>query len=469
MASRTIEDSRIQRLNSRESRGGDYVLYWMQQSARAEHNPALEFAVRRANEAKLPLLVAFGLMDDYPGANVRHYRFLLEGLQDTGRALARRKIPFVVQRGSPEAVALELARRAALVVADRGYLRHQKEWRRALADQAACAVFQVEGDVVVPVQAASGKAEYAARTLRPKIHRLWHAYLVPLAPTPLETDSMHLGVKGVELEDLDALLKKLKLERGVPPVHHLFRGGTSEAKRLLRVFLTRHLPEYKEHRPHPESEHVSHMSKYLHFGQVSPVVVALAAREAKAADPQRESFLEELIVRRELAQNFCEFTPHYDTYECLPKWARETLHQHRGDERLHQYSMAQLERAGTHDPYWNAAMREMRYTGYLHNAMRMYWGKKILEWSSTPEHAYRTLLTLNNTYFLDGRDANSFTNAGWVFGLHDRPWGRREIFGTVRYMSAGGLERKADMDAYLQKVDTLVAEAKAAGVRFDGD
>jgi len=469
MANRRIEDSRIQQLGTREARGGDYVLYWMQQSARAEHNPALEYAVQRANAAKLPLLVGFGLMDDYPGANVRHYRFLLEGLRDTAQALARRKIPFVVQRGSPEAVALKLARRAALVVCDRGYLRHQKQWRQTLAAEARCPVFQVEGDVVVPVDAVSGKAEYAARTLRPKIHRLWNAYLTPLSPTPLKTNASHLEVKGVSLDDLDALLGRMKLERGVPPVHHRFQGGTSRANQILRVFLSRHLPEYKESRPHPETDHVSHMSKYLHFGQVSPVKVALAARAARAADPQRESFLEELIVRRELAQNFCEYTPHYDDYSCLPRWARDTLHEHRGDERHHQYSHAQLEAARTHDPYWNAAMREMRYTGYMHNAMRMYWGKKILEWSSTPEHGYRTALTLNNTYFLDGRDANSFANVGWVFGLHDRPWGQREIFGTVRYMSSGGLERKADMDAYLQKVDALVAEAKAAGVRFAGD
>jgi deoxyribodipyrimidine photo-lyase len=471
MANRRVEDSRVKQLGAREAKGGDYVLYWMQQSARAEHNPALEYAVQRANAARLPLLVGYGLMDDYPGANVRHYRFLLEGLCDTRDALAKRGIPFVVQRGSPETVALKLARKAALVVCDRGYLRHQKLWRETLAHEARCPVFQVEGDVVVPVDAASNKAEFAARTLRPKIHRLWTAYLVPLAPTPLQRrgDAAALGVKGLSLEDIDGLLGRMKLERHVPPVHHRFQGGTSRANRILRGFLTQHLPEYQESRPHPETDHVSHMSKYLHFGQVSPVKVALVARAAKAALPQRDSFLEELIVRRELAQNFCEFTPRYDEYACLPAWARQTLDTHRGDERPHQYSQQQLEEARTHDPYWNASMREMRYTGYMHNAMRMYWGKKILEWSSTPEHGYRTALTLNNTYFLDGRDANSFANVGWVFGLHDRPWGRREIFGTVRYMSSGGLERKADMDAYLQKVDALVAEAKSAGVRFSGD
>ena len=469
-ASRAVEDSRIQVLSPQdEPRQGDYVLYWMQQSQRAEHNPALEYAVQRANALGLPLLVGFGLMDGYPEANVRHYRFLLEGLQDTAAALEKRRVGFVLQRGEPPEVALKLARKAALVVCDRGYLRHQKAWREDVAARARCPVVQVEGDVVVPVPAASGKREFAARTLRPKVHRLWNAYLRPLSPTPLAHDSRRMVPKGLSLADVDALLGQLELDASVPPVHHLFQGGTSEVKKLLRAFLAHHLPVYQENRLHPETNHVSHMSKYLHFGQVSPVVLALAAREAKAADPQRESFLEELIVRRELAQNFCEYTPDYDAYACLPPWAQATLDAHRGDERPHQYTRPQLERARTHDPYWNAAMREMRYTGYMHNAMRMYWGKKILEWSSTPEHAHQTALWLNNRYFLDGRDANSYANIGWVFGLHDRPWGQRPIFGTVRYMSAGGLERKSDMEAYIEKVDALVARAQAAGVRFEGD
>ncbi|ADO70012.1 deoxyribodipyrimidine photo-lyase [Stigmatella aurantiaca] len=469
MARRKVEESRLKRLKDHAAKGGDYVLYWMQQSARAEHNPALEYAIQQANAAKLPLLVGYGLMDGYPEANVRHYRFLLEGLQDCQRTLAHRKIPFALQRGPPDEVALKLSRQAALVVCDRGYLRHQKQWRQTLAAKASCPVVQVEADVVVPVEAASGKAEYAARTLRPKIHRLWEEYLVRPTSTPLEVDSLKLGVKGLNLDDVGAVLDRMALDRSVPPVHHFFRGGTSEAKRVLRGFVTRHLPEYQENRPHPETDHVSHMSKYLHFGQISPVVVALAAREARALRPQRDTFLEELIVRRELAQNFAEYTPQYDDYTSLPAWARKTLAAHAGDKRPFHYTKAQLEQARTHDPYWNAAMREMRYTGYMHNAMRMYWGKKILEWGRTPEEAYRTALTLNNTYFLDGRDANSFTNIGWVFGLHDRPWGRRAIYGTVRSMSAKGLERKADMEAYLAKVDALVEEAKAAGVRFAED
>ncbi|MDC0713978.1 deoxyribodipyrimidine photo-lyase [Stigmatella sp. ncwal1] len=469
MAGRKVEESRLKQLNAHASKGGEYVLYWMQQSARAEHNPALEHAVQQANAAKLPLLVGYGLMDDYPEANVRHYRFLLEGLQDCQQALAQRKIPFVLQRGRPDEVALKLSQHAALVVCDRGYLRPQKQWRQTLAAKASCPVVQVEADVVVPVETASGKAEYAARTLRPKIHRLWEEYLVKPASTPLKVDSLKLGVKGLDLDDVGAVLERLALDRSVPPVHHLFRGGTREAKQVLRGFLTQHLPVYQENRSHPETDHVSHMSKYLHFGQISPVVVALAAQEARVLRPQRDTFLEELIVRRELAQNFAEYTPQYDDYACLPAWARKTLAAHAGDARPVQYTQAQLEQARTQDPYWNAAMREMRYTGYMHNAMRMYWGKKLLEWGRTPEEAYRTALALNNRYFLDGRDANSFTNIGWVFGLHDRPWGRRAIYGTVRSMSSKGLERKADMEAYLAKVDTLVAEAKAAGVRFEDE
>lgn len=467
MASTLVEESRLKPLNTLPTRGGRWVLYWMQQSQRAHGNAALEYAVQRANAARLPLVACFGLMDDYPEAHLRHYRFMLEGLRETQAALRERGVALVIRRCSPPYdVALELSKQAALVVCDRGYLRHQKQWRASLAQAAPCEVVQVEADVVVPVEVASNKAEFAARTIRPKIHRQWEAYLRELAPTPLERDSLGLGLKGLDLEDVDAVLKSLKLDGSVPPVHHMFRGGTHEARRHLREFLSAQLPHYQESRPHPESDCVSHLSKYLHFGQISPLEVALAARQAKAPPECRDSFLEELIVRRELAMNQAEFNPAYDQFEALPEWARKTLDKHRQDARRYRYTREQLERARTHDPYWNAAMREMRYTGYMHNMMRMYWGKKILEWSDTPEQAYATTLALNNKYFLDGRDANSYTNVGWLFGLHDRPWGERDIFGTVRYMAASGLDRKADMQAYVAKVDRLVAEARAAGVRF---
>lgn len=438
-------------------------MYWMQQSQRAEHNPALEHAAQRANQFGIPLLVCFGLMDDYPEANVRHYRFMLEGLAETANVLERRNIRFALRRGAPDAVAIELAEKAVVIVCDRGYLRHQKTWRRNVANRAVCRVEQVEGDVVVPVNTASDRREHAARTLRPKLHRHLKDYLVDLNTTAVENDAGKLRINGEDPSDPDALLARLALDRSVAPVDS-FRGGTNEAKRVFRRFLDEHFSSYEEHRNQPQTNDVSHMSKYLHFGQISPVWLALQANAAAPApNNNRDAFLEELIVRRELAINFCEFEPDYDKYACLPEWAKTTLVEHRDDPRPYHYTRSELEAAQTHDPYWNAAMKEMVHTGYMHNHMRMYWGKKILEWTNTPEYAFRTALYLNNKYLLDGRDPNSFAGVAWVFGNHDRGWTERKVFGKVRYMNAAGLERKCNIDAYVEKVEALTTPSSSTG------
>jgi deoxyribodipyrimidine photo-lyase len=457
-----IEDARCRRLNQRDQRRGRYVLYWMQQSQRASGNPALEYAIQVANRTDLPVLVAFGLMDDYPEANLRHYRFMLEGLREVEECLARRRIRLVVRRGVPAEVALALATDAALLVCDRGYLRHQKGWRAEVAERAPCAVIEVEGDVVVPVEAASRKAEVAARTLRPKLYRVWDDYLTPLEDGTVQASSLGLPIESeVDLSDLDRVLRRLKLDRSVGPVRR-FRGGTGEARRHLEEFLQAKLDGYADGRSEPAAFQCSLLSPYLHFGQISPVEIALAVRDARqGANEDRASYLEELIVRRELAANFVNFEPDYDSYDCLPEWARATLADHRADRREHTYTQDQLAAAETHDRYWNAAMREMIHTGFMHNYMRMYWAKKILEWSPDPQAAFDTALSLNNGYFLDGRDANSYANVAWTFGLHDRPWFERPVFGKVRYMNANGLERKFDMAAYLDAVDRLVAAERA--------
>ncbi len=457
MASRHIQPTRVTALNDRSPRQGDYVLYWMQQSQRAEDNHALEYAIQQANRLGLRLYVVFGLMDDYPEANLRHYAFMVDGLRDVEQGLERRGIRFAVHRGHPAEVALAASRHAALTVCDRGYLRHQKHWRQRLAAAADCPVIQVESDVVVPVEVVSPKAEYAARTLRPKLHRHLDDYLIALNTTPLDKDSLNLPADGLDLSDPQALVDSLKLDRSVPPVGRLFKGGTREAKRLFSRFLTT-VDRYTEHRNQPQTDDVSHMSKYLHFGQVSPLWLALAMRNSPdQRDTDKDAFIEELIVRRELSINFVEYHEHYDNYRCLPDWAKKTLEAHKDDPREQGYTRGQLEDAETHDPYWNAAMKEMRHTGYMHNYMRMYWGKKILEWCNTPQYAFESALYLNNRYFLDGRDANSYAGVAWVFGMHDRPWGERAVFGTVRYMSAGGLKRKCDIEGYMAKVDKLVA------------
>ncbi len=452
MAPTDIPSDRIQRLNQKPITKQRYVLYWMQQSQRADWNHALEHAIEHANLLHQPVLVGFGLTEKYPDANLRHFAFMLEGLRETRRALEERGIGMTIKKGSPEAVALDLARDASLVVCDRGFLRHQKQWRTKVALRADVEVVQVETDTAVPVETASDKAEFGARTFRPKVRAPLEDYLRrPHARLPRE-DSMDIADRGLELDDLAAVLAGLQVDRSVPPVE-AFHGGITEARRRLDDFLCGRLAGYSEHRSRPELDHASHMSPYLHFGQISPVEIAARVLECnEAPEADRNAFLDELIVRRELAHNFVHFNPEYDRFEALPTWARTTLQEHAGDPRPQTYNADQLEAAETRDPYWNAAMLEMKQTGYLHNYMRMYWGKKILEWSANPETAYYTTLTLNNRYFLDGRDPTSYANVGWIFGLHDRPWFEKPIFGSVRYMSAGGLERKADMEAYMEHV-----------------
>lgn len=454
----SVDPARVQFLNERPRRPDRrYVLYWMQQSQRAEENPALEVAVQQANDLGLPLLVVFGLTDTYPEANWRHYTFMLEGLQETKEALAERGIRTVIQQGEPPEVALSWAQEAALLVTDRGYLRHQKRWRSQVGQRAPCQVLQVEGDVVVPVETVTDKPEYAARTIRPKIQEHLDRFLTVPDRTLVQIPSSGLDVQeGLSLKRTGDVTEQLDLDRSVGPVRPLYRGGTSRGKAGLRSFLRTHLPGYDENRNQVQSSSVSHVSKYLHFGQLSVTWIAQQIQNATAPEADINSYIEELIVRRELAINHVHFRPDtYDKYACLPEWARESLDKHAEDEREFVYSQSALEAGETHDPYWNAAMKEMRETGYMHNYMRMYWGKKILEWSPDPQTAFARTLTLNNRYFLDGRDPNSYANVAWIFGLHDRGWKERPVYGKVRYMSRNGLERKADPEAYVEKVDRL--------------
>ncbi len=456
MSTTEVHEERIQHLGDEGVRDGGHVLYWMQASVRAEFNHALEYAIQRANELNQRLLVVFGLTDGYPEANLRHYAFMLEGLKDVQEALKQRGVKMVVRRGEPDEVALEAGEDASLIVTDRGYLRHQREWRENVARGAGCRVTQVESDLVVPVEAASEKKETAARTLRSRIRKRLDEFLLALEPTEPEKQSLNMSEDGLDLSDIEAVLGGMDLDRSVEPVGHLYRGGTTEAKRVLEEFIENRFGSYAKNRNQPQTDDVSHMSKYLHFGQISPLYIALRIREAGASEENTDAYLEELITRRELSMNFVYYEPDYDSFENLPGWAKETLEDHKDDEREHVYTAKQLENAETHDEYWNAAMREMKHTGYMHNHMRMYWGKKILEWTNTPEHAYAVTLHLNNKYFLDGRDPASFANVAWIFGQHDQGWKERPIFGKVRYMSAGGLERKAKPEQYVEKVERRI-------------
>ncbi len=450
---RMIHPARIAVLNGQPARAGHYVLYWMQQAQRVSQNHALEYAIEQANLLKLPVVIGFGLMDDYPDANLRHYAFMLQGLKATKHAATQRGICMVIRRGNPPTIAADLAREAAIVVCDRGYLLHQRRWRDQLADALPVRLVQIESDVVVPVEQASQKAEYAARTIRPKIAKLIKGHLVPLEQQTPIRDSLSLNIKDdLDISDIEGALAELKLDRSVPPSRR-FVGGTDQAQGLLAEFLKKTLRGYATIRNEPSESICSHLSPYLHFGQISPLEIALAVMNADVPDLDKTAFLEQLIIRRELSCNYVQFTPQYWTYDALPAWARRSLENHAKDRREALYTREQLESAQTTDPYWNAAMREMIHTGYMHNYMRMYWGKCVIGWKRHPREAFDDLLYLNNRYLLDGRDANGYAGVGWCFGLHDRPWTNRPIFGQIRYMNAAGLRRKFDMEAYVKQVD----------------
>ncbi|MEN6546948.1 MAG: deoxyribodipyrimidine photo-lyase [Armatimonadia bacterium] len=450
-----VQATRLRELNSLPVRKGRYVLYWMQASQRAECNHALEYAIREANRLQLPVLVVFGLTHDYPSANERHYRFMLEGLGETQQALAKRGMRLVALDADPPQAALHLSRDAALLVCDCGYTRVQTQWREQVAAEAQCPVVQVETDVVVPVEAASDKEEFAARTIRPKLHRLLPEYLVSLNQQRPHLPSLDLPLPGrlreLDLSDPAALLKRLKLPQ--LPVYGAasrFTGGTAAGRKALSEFLQNRLDHYDELQSDPSRDATSHVSPFLHFGQLSPLEVALAVQGH--GGPGVEPFLEQLIVRRELAMNFVHYNPQYDQYASIPQWATVSLREHAADPRPVLYTLEQLEQAATADEYWNAAMQEMLLTGFMHNYMRMYWGKKVLEWSRTPQEAFERLVHLNDKYFVDGRDPASYMNIAWCFGKHDRPFAERPIFGKIRYMNAAGLKRKFNMKAYLERV-----------------
>jgi deoxyribodipyrimidine photo-lyase len=447
-----IQKERIRFLNAKDPKKGDYVLYWMQASQRTESNHALEYAVRQANEVRQPLVVFFGLTDRFPEANERHYAFMLEGLAEVEQELKKKGIRLVIQAVSPELGAVEMSRRASLAVVDRGYLKIQKAWRIQAAGEMECPLVQVESDAVVPVEEASPKEEYSAATIRKKIQGKLKDYLVPLKEHKPLKDSLSLEFETLDLQDRKKLLARLGIERDVKR-KAFFIGGTAQARKRLQAFVKNKLDHFPDLRNIPTADYLSQMSPYLHFGQISPLSIALAV--SGAPSPGKESYLEELVVRRELSLNFVRYNEAYDSFEGIPSWAQKTLKLHEPDPRPAVYTREELEAAKTHDPYWNAAQLEMVLRGKMHGYMRMYWGKKIIEWSRTPEEAFAAALYLNNKFELDGRDPNGYAGVAWCFGKHDRPWQGRKIFGNIRYMNDRGLLRKFDADRYVKMIEEL--------------
>jgi deoxyribodipyrimidine photo-lyase len=443
-----VEPERIQYLNHNNVQSGDYVLYWMQASQRVSYNHALSHAISEANRLGKPLLVYFGLTPEYPLANSRSLTFMLQGLQGVRDSLLATGAGFHMQLSSPDEGAIGLAKNAVEVVVDRDYQRLQRSWRIRVARAIKCPLIQVESNVVVPVEVPSQKEEYTAGTLRPKIHRHLERFLVAVKNAELKHTLPKQFEGAVELRDLPSLIKEINADTSVGSVDWL-QGGQTEALRHLKSFIKDRLDGFDTFRNDPAKDYLSNMSPYLHFGQISPVQIALAVMDAGAES--EESFLEELIVRRELSMNFVYYNPYYDSIDCLPNWAKNTLTEHSKDHRPYTYSCKEFEHSETADPYWNAAQKQMVLTGKMHGYMRMYWGKKILEWSKSPRAAYEIAVHLNDKYELDGRDPNGYAGIAWCFGKHDRAWSERAIFGKVRYMNDKGLERKFKIEEYAQR------------------
>ncbi len=440
-------------------RDGKCIVYWMQRAQRGLDNPALDLAIEIGNELKLPVIAFFSAIANYPHANLRHYRFLNEGLADIEEDLKERNVTFVVRRpptNQLESFLTEVG--AAMVVGDENPCREPERWRKVLAHRLHLPYWTVDADVVVP-SGLFEKRMYALHIFKPKLYAELPKYLVasPVLRAEREWQRPQNFDSFPVHEDVTAGWRQL--DRKVGPVD-TFTGGTHAAVKRLKLFIDDMLDQYDKQRNHPEIDGTSRMSPYLHFGHISPLTIALAVEEAfhqkKVSQAARDSYLSELIGWRELAINFVRYTENYDSIDCAEPWAQKTLREHARDKRDPIYSLEQLERAETYDELWNASQKQMVQFGWMHNYMRMYWAKKILEWSPSPAAAFEYAVLMNDKYEMDGRDPNGYAGIAWsIAGKFDRPWFDRPIFGTIRYMSGASTGRKFDSKRYVRNVTQI--------------
>lgn len=447
-------DARRIRVLREAPAGRGPVVHWMSRDQRVRDNWALLHAQHIAIRQKIPLLVVFCLAPEFLGATLRQYDFMLGGLREVGESLEKKAIPFVLLTGNPglEVPAFVKKISASALVSDFSPLRTKRGWDDDIARKIPIPFQQVDAHNIVPCWAASPKLEYAAYTLRPKILRLLDVFLVRY---PALRSHPYPSKHRLPVNDWKRSGKTLAVDRSIPAVRWLSPGETA-AMRALRKFIREKLGAYGQERNDPNRGAQSDLSPYLHFGQLSAQRCALEVMESTVAPASKQAFLEELIVRRELADNFCYYNTAYDSFDGFPAWARETLNRHRRDVRKYRYGLKVFENARTHDELWNAAQREMLFRGKMHGYMRMYWAKKILEWSASPEEALAAAIRLNDRYELDGRDPSGYAGIAWSMGgVHDRAWPERPIFGKVRYMSHHGCRSKFDVDEYARRMEAL--------------
>ncbi len=482
-----VNNKRILQLNGKKMERGP-VIYWMSRDQRVNDNWALLHALELAGNIDTSLMVAFALTDSFPGANLRHYGFMLRGLMEVEQKLAAKNIPFRLITGNPPDSIAVLAKKicAGAIVTDFDPLRIKKEWKKELLRQISIPLYEVDAHNIVPCRVASGKQEFGAYTLRPKIRNLIEEFMDEFPELPsFETGGNRKPVGAQEniaspgtnncmegMTDGDRLpgeifiaaddgrsmdwqkvTRKLlqQTDTSVKEIETIVPGEDA-AMDAFGNFMQERLSLYGEQRNDPNAGAVSGMSAYLHFGHISAQRMALEILKNFPKNHSGDSFLEELIVRKELSDNFCHYNEHYDSFEGFPDWAKKTLNSHRKDEREYLYDREQFELADTHDPLWNAAQMEMVKTGKMHGYMRMYWAKKILEWTPSPEEALATAIYLNDKYELDGRDPNGYTGCAWsIGGVHDRAWGERPVFGKIRFMNDKGAGRKFSTREYITR------------------
>ena len=441
-----MDPRRIIRTTSKRTGQGP-VLYWMSREQRSQDNWALAHAQQWAIDAERQLNVAFCFTDEIKHASSSHYAFMLRGLMEVADKLEERGVAFHLLKGSPGREVADLGRRlgAGLIVADASPLRQSRAWMTELEALSEVRMDVVDSHNVVPVTVASEKREYAAYTIRPKLNRLMREFLEPIPPLVAHPfPSKGTGKASAAIE------KELQLFGAGKGLSGLISGESAAMHRLAN-FLESGLARYPVSND-PNERAQSGLSPYIHFGQISAQRVVTEAMLRGGSGS--EEFIEQAFIRRELAENFCHYCEEYDSVASFPPWAMGTLDKHRRDIRDYDYSYEELEASRTHDRLWNAAQRQMARDGFMPGYLRMYWAKKILEWSDSPASAMDKALRLNDSYSLDGRDPNGYAGIAWsIGGVHDRPWGDRPIFGMIRYMSYEGARRKFDVEKYIESVE----------------
>ena len=445
----SVDERRSRQLNDKPPSNGP-VLYWMSRDQRVEDNWAFLYAQEKALLRKVPLLVVFNLERINARANIRQYDFMFQGLAEVETMLTTYNIPFFVLQGTADNCILSFVKEhnAGEVVVDFSPLRYARIRRDAVAKSLPCRFTEVDAHNIIPCWEASPKEEFAAYTFRPKVHKILADFLTPF---PKVQKHPHIFSGKVVNVDWKKLLNGLSLDTTVIPVS--ITSGSKAARVCLKEFITKRLDTYHEDRNDPTKNGVSGLSPYLHFGQLSAQRVALEVSPAydKSKDA-REAFLEELIVRRELADNYCFYNQNYDRFEGAHVWAQKTHLEHKNDLREYVYTKQQLESGSTHDDLWNAMQSQMVVEGKMHGWCRMYWAKKILEWTPDVQSAIDIALSLNDKYELDGNDPNGYVGVMWsLCGVHDRAWNERQIFGKIRYMNYAGAKRKFDIKGYIER------------------